>query len=110
MHSDFCFLRHSQTHPTKRLWLQPLSTSMQMTSPMTSSIKFWLSVIVPQNVSKSHKRTTIMLKILLNFIIQLDLIFSFHDSVAAPGNEVRGHNMNFPLLPCPGFCLVPRLL
>ena len=60
--SDFCFLKHSQTHPTKRLWFQPLSTSMQTTSPMTSSVQFWLSVLVPQNVSKRHKRTTRMLK------------------------------------------------
>jgi len=41
-------------------------------------------------------------KELLNFIIQLDLISSFHISVASPGNEVRVHNMNFPLDPLPG--------
>src|SRR6218665_495854 len=45
LHSDFCFLRHTQTHPTKSflIWLQPLSTSMQITSPMTSCVQFWLS-------------------------------------------------------------------
>src|SRR6218665_755014 len=37
-------------------------------------------------------------KELLNFIIQLELISSFHDSVASPGNEVRWHNVNFPPL------------
>ena len=44
---------------------------------------------------------------LLNFIIQLDLIkfqFSWFSGVARKWCE--GHNMNFPLLPCPGFCLV----
>jgi len=30
-------------------------------------------------------------------------------TVASPGNEVRGNNTNFFLLPCPGFFLVPRL-
>src|SRR6218665_3512496 len=74
---------------------------------MTSSVKFSLSVLVPQNVSNgmgtSEQQQCYEL---LNFIIQLDLISNFHDSVALPGNDVRGHNMNFPLLLCPGFCLI----
>jgi len=38
---------------------------------------------------------------LLNFIIQLDLISSFHDSVVSPGNYVRGAQYEFfsPALP-----------
>ena len=38
---------------------------------------------------------------LLNFIIQLELISSFHDSVASPGNDVRGAQYEFSS-PLPG--------
>jgi len=39
---------------------------------------------------------------LLNFIIQLDLISSSHDSVASPGNDVRGAQYEFYSAPLPG--------
>ena len=39
---------------------------------------------------------------LLNFIIQLDLISSLHDSAASPGNDARGAHYGFYSPPLPG--------
>ena len=73
---------------------------------MTSSVKFWLSVLVPQNVAypigTSEQQQCYEL---LNFIILFDLISSFHGSVESPGNDVRGAHYEFSI-PYPGFCLV----
>src|SRR6218665_1784231 len=43
---------------------------------------------------------------LLNFIIQLDWISSFHESVASPENDVRGARYDFSSPPLLVFCLV----
>jgi len=41
-------------------------------------------------------------KELLNFIIQLDLLSNFADSVASAGNEVKGAQCEFSFPPMPG--------
>src|SRR6218665_1954352 len=73
--------------------------SLEGTLSMTSSVKFSLSVLVPQNVSNGHKRTTTML---LTSQLYYSARFDFHDSVASPGNDVRGSQYEFSSPPLPG--------
>jgi len=67
-----------------------------------SSVKFSLSVLVPQTTCAQSAQANNNSYELLNFIIQLDLISSFHDSVASPGNDVRGAQYKFSSPPLSG--------
>src|SRR6218665_2309413 len=85
--------------------------SLEGTFSMTSSVKFSRAYMYVcrrmYQIGTSEEQECYTL---LNFIIQLDLISSFHDSVASPGNDVRGaqYEVSSPPVPVSFSALLAR--
>jgi len=78
-------LKFSSVRSSHGLCASANAHSLEGTLSTTSSVKVWLSVLVPQNVSNRYKRTTTML---WTSQLYYSARFDFHDSVASPGNDV----------------------
>jgi len=70
--------------------------SLEGTLSMTSSVKFSAFRSCAAECIQSAQQQCYEL---LNFIIQLDLISSFHDSVGSPGKRGAQHEFSSPPLP-----------
>src|SRR6218665_666924 len=75
--------------------------SLEGTLSMTSSVKFLRFPFLCRRMYPIGTSEEQQCCELLNFVIQLDLISSFHDSVAPPGNDGRGAQYEFSSPPLP---------
>src|SRR6218665_92990 len=89
-----------RTRNTERAYSDDVSNDDDLFSKVRSRFPFFcrrMYPVIPVGTSEQQQCYE-----LLNFIIQLELISSFHDSVASPGNGVKAAQYEFVSPPLPG--------